>query len=62
MVYQTMHCSNKTFSKSLRYKLVEWIMTNSNVRDSPIACDTLLITDAEFGVKRKIPELDTYDR
>ena len=28
---------------------------NSNVRESPIACDTLHITDAESGVKRRVP-------
>ena len=36
----------KKFSKALRHKLVEWIMKNSNVRELPIARDTLLITDA----------------
>ena len=29
----------------------------SNVRESPIARDTLLITDAEYGVKRRMPKL-----
>ena len=29
----------------------------SNVRDSPIACDNLLITDAESEVKRRVPKL-----
>ena len=43
MVYQTMHCSKKNISKVLRQKLVEWIMKNPNVRESPIACNTLLI-------------------
>ena len=42
----------KKVSKSLRHKIVEWIIKSSNVRESPIACDTLLITDAESGVKR----------
>ena len=32
-------------------------MNNSNVRESPIACDTLLITDAEYGVKRRVPTI-----
>ena len=36
----------KKVSKALRKKLVEWIMKNSNVRESPIYRDTLLITDA----------------
>ena len=57
MVYQIMHLSKKIFSKALRQKLVEWIMKNSNVRESPIACDTLLITEAESGVKRRVPKL-----
>ena len=38
--------------KALRQKLVEWIIKNSNVLESPIARDTLLITDAESRVKR----------
>ena len=29
-------------------------MKNSNVCESPISHDTLLITDAEYGVKRKV--------
>ena len=29
----------------------------SNVRESPIARDTLLITDAEIGVKQRLPKL-----
>ena len=32
-------------------------MKISNVRESPIAHDTLLITDAEYGVKSMVPEL-----
>ena len=56
MVYQTMHCSN-FFSKVLRQKLVEWIIENSNVRESPITRDTLIITDAESRVKRRVPKL-----
>ena len=39
------------------HKLVEWIIINSNVRESPIARDTLLITDAEYGLKRKVTKL-----
>ena len=30
---------------------------NSNVHESPIARDTLLITDAEYRVKRRLPKL-----
>ena len=47
----------KKVSKALRQKLVEWTMKNSNVRESPIACDILLITDAESEVKRRVPKL-----
>ena len=32
-------------------------MKNSNLRESPIARDNLLITDAESGVKRRVPKL-----
>ena len=34
-------------SKALRKETVDWIMKNSNVRESPITCDTLLIADAD---------------
>ena len=47
----------KKVSKALRHKLVEWVMKNSNVHESPIARDTLLITYAESGVKRRGPKL-----
>ena len=32
-------------------------MKHSNVRDSPIARNTLLITDAESEVKRRVPKI-----
>ena len=32
-------------------------MKNSNVRESPISRDTLLITDAESRVKGRVPKL-----
>ena len=32
-------------------------MKNSNVRESPISYDTLIIADAESGVKRIVPKL-----
>ena len=32
-------------------------MKNSNVRESPIARDTLLIIDTEYGVKHRVPKL-----
>ena len=38
-------------------KLVEWIIKTSNLRESPIARDSLLITDVESVVKRKVPKL-----
>ena len=41
------------YSKELRQKLVEWIMKYSNVRESPISRDTLLITYAESGENGK---------
>ena len=53
MVCQTMHCPNKKVSEALGEKLVEWIMKNPNVCESPISSDTILITDAEYGVKMK---------
>ena len=36
---------------------MEWIIKDSNVRESTISHDTLLITDAESGVKRRVPKL-----
>ena len=47
----------KKVSKALRQKLVEWIMKNSNVCESPIARDTLLIKYVESGVKLRVPKL-----
>ena len=44
-------------SKALRKKLVEWIMKYSNMYESPIARDTLMITDAESGVRKRVPKL-----
>ena len=52
-----MHCSEKNVSEALRQKLVEWIIKFSNVRESPITRDTLLIADAGVGVKRIVPKL-----
>ena len=57
MVHQTMHCSNKIVSKSLRQKLVEWILKNSHVYEFPISRDTLLVADTESRVKRILPKL-----
>ena len=36
---------------------MEWITKNSNVREYSIARDTLLVTDAEYGVKWRVPKL-----
>ena len=47
----------KIVIEALREKLVERIMNNPNVRESTIACDTLLITYEESGVKRRVPKL-----
>ena len=47
----------KQVCKALRQKLVERIMKNSNLRESPISCDTLLIIDSESGVKQRVPKL-----
>ena len=47
----------KKVSKALRQELVDWIMKNSNVRQSPITCDTLLIADADTKEKRRVPKL-----
>ena len=47
----------KKVSKVLRQKLVECIMKRKNVREYPIAHDTLIITDAESRVKRRVTKL-----
>ena len=47
----------KQISKTLRQKLVDWIMKNSSVRESPIARNNLFITDAESGVKQRVLEI-----
>ena len=57
MVYQTMHCQNKKISKALRQEIVDWIMKNSNMRQSPITRDTLLIVDADTKEKRRVPKI-----
>ena len=43
-------------SKALRQEIVDWIMKNSNVRQSPITCYTLPIADADSKVKRRVPK------
>ena len=47
----------KKVSKALRNKLVERIIKKSNLRESPIARDTLLIADADSEVKGRVPKL-----
>ena len=47
----------KKISKALRKETVDWIMKNSNMRQSPITRDTLPITDADTKVKRRVPKL-----
>ena len=47
----------KKVNKALRQEIVDWIMKNSNVRQSPITRDTLLISDVDTKVKRRVPKL-----
>ena len=47
----------KTVNKALSKETVDWIMKNSNVHQSPITRDTLLIADADTKVKRRVPKL-----
>ena len=47
----------KKTSKALRKETVDWTMKNSNLRQSPITCDTLLVADADTKVKRRVPKL-----
>ena len=47
----------ETVRKTLRHKLVMWILKHSNMRESPIARDTFLITSTEYGVKLIVPKI-----
>ena len=47
----------KTIIKALRKETVDWIMKNSNVRESPITRDILLIADADTKEKRRVPKI-----
>ena len=47
----------KTISKALRQEIVDCTMKNSNVRQSPITRNNLLIADADTKVKRRVPKL-----
>ena len=40
----------------MRQELFDWIMKNSNVCQSPITHDTLLIADADSKVKCRVPK------
>jgi hypothetical protein len=44
-------------SNDLRARLLQWILKNQNVHQSPIKCDTLLIKDTETGVLRRVLKL-----
>ena len=46
----------KKVSKALRQEIVDWITKNSNVCQSPITRDTLLIADADTKEKRRVPK------
>ena len=41
----------------MRKETIDWIMKNSNVHQSPITRDTLLIPDADTKVKRRVTKL-----
>ena len=41
----------------MRQEIVDWIMKNSNARQSPITRDTLLIADADTKVRRRASKL-----
>ena len=47
----------KKISKALRKETGDWIKKYSNVRQSPITCDTLLIADVDTKVKCRVPKL-----
>ena len=47
----------KKLSRHRDRKLAERIIKNSDVHESPISHDTLIITDAESGVKQRVPKV-----
>ena len=57
MVYQTMHCLNIIFQQGIDTEISGVDNEKSNVRESPISRDTLIITDAKYGVKRRVPKI-----
>ena len=44
-------------SKALRQEIVDWIMKDSNVFQSPITRDNLLIADVDTKVKRRVSNI-----
>ena len=47
----------KKISKALRQEIFDWIMKNSNMSQSSITRDTLLIADADSKEKSRVPKL-----
>ena len=47
----------KKISNALIKEIVDWIMKHSNMCQSPITRDNLLIADADTKVKRRLPKL-----
>jgi hypothetical protein len=47
----------KKVDDTLIQKVVDWILRNSNIRESPIVRDTLLVDDDGDGVKTRVPKL-----
>ena len=48
---------SKKVSNELRQQVVEWILKNNHVRESPIARDTLLISHTSSTIKQRVPKL-----
>eukprot|EP00978_Attheya_sp_CCMP212_P034636 scaffold146167_cov65-Attheya_sp.AAC.1 len=49
-------CTKKV-DDALIQKVVAWVLRNSNIRESPIVRDTLLIAEDSDGVKTRVPKL-----
>ena len=47
----------KKVDEALIQKVVDWVLRNSNVRESPIARDSLLIDEDGEGIKTRVPKL-----
>ena len=52
-----MHFLNNKSKQGIETEIIWLDNKDSNVRESPISRDTLLITDAESGVKQRVPKL-----